>query len=72
LVGERGVCPAATDTTHDGKNRDLNAGRYCWKDAGTLYGGKSEGTFAALIRNCPSCCNFYYLVKREEGPNYIL
>lgn len=72
LVGEKGVCPAATNTTHDGKNGGKNAGRYCWNIAGTLCGGKAEGTFAALIRNCVSCCNFYDVVKHEEGTNYIL
>ncbi len=29
FVGERGVCRAATDITHDGKNGGKNAGRYC-------------------------------------------
>ncbi len=72
LVGERGVCPAATDTKHDGKNEGENAGRYCWKVAGTLCGGKVEGTFAAMMRNCSSCCQFYNLVKHEEGLDYTL
>ena len=72
LVGEKGVCPAAIDATHDGKNGGKNAGRYCWKVAGTLCGGKVEGTFAAMMRNCSSCCQFYHLVKEAEGINYIV
>jgi hypothetical protein len=72
LVNERGVCPAATDASHDGTNGGKNAGRYCWKVAGTLCGGKAEGTFAAMIRNCGSCCHFYHKVKMEEGANYTL
>ena len=72
LVSERGICPAAIDSTHDGKNSGKNAGRYCWKVAGTLCGGKVEGTFASMIRNCSSCCHFYTLVKKEEGVDYIL
>ena len=72
LVDERGVCPAAVDTTRDGINSGNNAGRYCWKVAGTLCGGKAEGTFAAMIRNCSACCHFYHLVKEEEGSDYTL
>jgi hypothetical protein len=45
---------------------------YCWKVAGTLCGGKVEGTFAAMMRNCSSCCQFYHLVKNEEGINYTV
>ena len=36
LEDEKGVCPAAVDTKHDGKNDGENGGRYCWKVAGTL------------------------------------
>lgn len=72
LVEEKGVCPAAVDKTHDGKNSGKNAGRYCWKVAGTLCGGKVEGTFAAMMRNCSACCHFYHVVKEEEGCDYIL
>ena len=72
LEDEKGVCPAAVDTNHDGKNDGENGGRYCWKIAGTLCGGKVEGTFAAIMRNCSSCCQFYNKVKQEEGTNYTL
>ncbi len=72
LAEERGVCPAAIDTTHDGKNGGKNAGRYCWKVAGTVCETKTVGSFARMIKNCGSCCNFYHKVKMEEGRNYIL
>ncbi len=72
LVEQRGVCPAATDTKHDGKNNGKNAGRYCWNVAGTLCDGNPKGTFAALMKNCTSCCHFYDVVKMEEGPDYCL
>ncbi len=72
LVEQRGVCPAATDPTHDGKNSGKNAGRYCWNVAGTLCDGKTQGTFAALMKNCASCCHFYDVVKMEEGLDYCL
>jgi len=70
-ANEQGVCPAAINTTHNGKNAGKNAGRYCWKVAGTLCGGKAEGTFARIIRNC-STCDFYILVKKEEGEDHFL
>ena len=75
LAEERGVCPASIDPTHDGKNGGNNAGRYCWKVAGTMCEnneGKAVGYFAAMLKNCGSCCNFYQKVKTEEGRNYIL
>jgi hypothetical protein len=25
-----------------------------------------------MLRNCSSCCNFYELVKGEEGRNWVL
>ncbi len=70
-VEERGICPAAIDTVHDGTNGGKNAGRYCWKVAGTLCDDKPVGTFAAMMRNC-SACHFYNFVKQEEQGNYIL
>jgi hypothetical protein len=39
-VREFEICPVATDSSHQGKNGGLNSGRYCWKVAGTLCGGK--------------------------------
>ena len=35
-VAELGECPAYTDKTHVGVNSGTNAGRYCWKLAGTF------------------------------------
>ena len=64
-VSELGVCPAATEKkvnlVHNGKN----AGRVCWMVAGTLCGGKVQGTFAAKFSNCMNC-EFYQLVMSEE------
>ncbi len=69
MVDTKGPCPAAIKTIHHRKNGGINAGRYCWKVAGTLCGGKAEGTFAAMIRDC-STCDFYLLVKRESGRDF--
>ena len=48
-TAELGVCSAAIDERHDGKNAGKNAGRYCWKVAGTLCGGKVQGTYAQKL-----------------------
>ncbi len=46
-VGELGVCPAFPD-----------AGKECARIAGTLCGGKVQGTFAMKLANCMDC-GFY-------------
>lgn len=66
---ELGICSAATSFSSNGKNGGKGAGRYCWKIAGTLCGGKVQGTFAEKLSNC-SKCNFYHLVKREEALSF--
>lgn len=65
-TAELGACPAATDATQNGKNGGTNGGRFCWKIAGTLCGGKVQGTFASKMMNCAQC-DFFALVKSEEG-----
>lgn len=70
-VREFGICPVATDSSHQGKNGGLNSGRYCWKVAGTLCGGKVQGSFAAKVANCLAC-DFFQLVRQEEGKALIL
>lgn len=67
LRAERlGVCPAATDSSYSSINRGVNAGRYCWRVAGTFCEGKTEGYFAADLISC-SFCDFYQLVQQTEG-----
>jgi hypothetical protein len=43
-VKEKGVCPAYPDH-----------GRKCARVAGTLCGGKVQGTFAMKLRRCMEC-----------------
>ncbi len=70
-VEQFGVCPATTDerlhSVHGGKN----AGRACWILAGTMCGGKVQGTFAQKYENC-ELCDFFKTVKEEEGSEYEL
>jgi len=67
---ELGVCPASVNFTHNGKNGGRGAGRYCWKVAGTLCGGKVQGSFAQKMMNCAQC-EFFKMVKTEEGINFM-
>lgn len=68
-VHEFGVCPATTDERLDGTHGGKNAGRACWVLAGTMCGGKVQGTFAMKLENC-EICDFYKAVKAEEGSKY--
>ncbi len=61
-----GVCAAATNFTYNGKNGGKGAGRYCWKVAGTLCGGKVQGSFVDKMSNC-SKCKFFQQVRTEEA-----
>jgi hypothetical protein len=62
-----GVCPAAVDHRFTGTNDGENAGRYCWRVAGTLCNGEVQGTFAEKALTCCKC-EFFLLVVDEEGP----
>ena len=64
-AAELGVCPASTASLHE-CNGGRYGGRVCWAIAGTLCGGKVQGTFAQKAANCMNC-EFYQTVKREEG-----
>jgi hypothetical protein len=63
---ELGVCPAAVNFTNHGKNGGKSAGRFCWRVAGTLCGGRVQGSVASKMANCTSC-DFFGKVSSEEG-----
>jgi len=63
---ELGVCPAAICEEADGLNDGKNGGRICWAVTGTLCGGEVQGTFAMKSVSCMAC-DFYRLVKQEQG-----
>jgi hypothetical protein len=69
-VKELGVCPAATETRTNGVNSGRNGGRACWALAGTLCGGKLQGSFAQKLANCMAC-DFYKTVGQEEGASLV-
>lgn len=62
---EYGVCPVYTARNFNGTHGGRNAGRVCWVVAGTLCGGRIQGTFAEKERNC-LLCEFYKAVRKEE------
>ncbi len=63
--GSELVCPAATETRADGVNRGRNGGRVCWAVAGTLCGGRQQGTYAVKLETCLRC-DFCRTVMCEE------
>lgn len=69
-VNDKGLCRATTNFTFNGRNDGVGSGRYCWRIAGTLCEGKAQGSFAEKIDNCMNC-DFFKLVKLEEGTNFI-
>jgi len=64
-----GECPAAQDQSLDRVHGGSNAGRTCWVVAGTHCGGEVQGSFAHKIKDC-YLCEFYNLVRREEGRKF--
>ncbi|MDA8098266.1 MAG: hypothetical protein M0042_01420 [Nitrospiraceae bacterium] len=68
---ELGVCRAAMEVRMNGVHGGKLGGRACWIVAGTLCGGKEQGTFAQKYHNCEQC-DFYRTVKTEEGMKFRL
>lgn len=64
-AGELGICPATVAQDYHGAHGGRNAGRSCWAVAGSLCGGKVQGTYAQKLTNCWRC-DFMNRVKREE------
>jgi hypothetical protein len=64
-VHELGVCPATVEEGLDGTHGGKNGGRACWAVAGSLCGGKVQGTFAQKYGNCV-ICDFFKIVKARN------
>ncbi len=65
-VAEFGVCPSVTDKSCDGLNNGKAAGRICWAVSGTFFDNNSRCIYAEKLTSCMKC-NFYKLVKEEQG-----
>lgn len=69
-VRDLGLCPASVELGLDDVHDGTNGGRACWVVSGTLCQGQVQGTFAQKYKNCEAC-DFYQLVRKEEGPDFI-
>ena len=67
-VHDFGVCPVAVHEEYNGAHEGKMAGRACWIVAGSLCGGKIQGTYAQKLNNCWRC-DFMNIVKKEEEPS---
>ena len=70
-VHELGICPATTEFRLDGIHEGENSGRACWTIAGSMCGGRVQGSFAHKYGNCV-ICDFFKKVKEEEGADFTL
>ncbi len=61
-----GICPAVTESSADGVNGGRNGGRVCWAVAGTLCGGKVQGSYAQKLMKCAEC-DFRSRVRDETA-----
>ena len=64
-VEQLGICPVTTHDNFHLAHGGKNAGRACWVVAGSLCGGKVQGTYAEKLHNCWRC-DFMNTVKKEE------
>jgi len=64
-VNDLGICPVTTYDMLHGAHHGTNGGRACWAIAGSLCGGKVQGTYAEKLSNCWRC-DFMNMVKKEE------
>jgi hypothetical protein len=64
-----GPCPTPLNEKYDGINNGKNAGRYCWKAAGTMSDAKPDCIKAEKIGDCLEC-DFFQLVKAQQQENF--
>ena len=69
-VDKLNVCPAATAKSYNNIHNGVNAGRFCWKIAGTLCFDTVKGSSALSIVSCLQC-PFFEKVKEEEGNHFV-
>lgn len=68
---ELGVCPTAQNQELQGVHGGKYAGRACWIVAESLCDGTVQGGFGEKYSKCQTC-DFYLLVKQEEGFSFQL
>ncbi|PWB74270.1 hypothetical protein C3F09_04130 [candidate division GN15 bacterium] len=65
------ICPAALCNDADTTNAGVSGGRVCWAIAGTMCGGRTQGTFALKFGSCMTC-EVFLQVRQEEGDRFLL
>jgi len=70
-IEQKGVCPAATNSTFNGYNNGVNAGRACWMITQTSCHGKLQGSFVDKTASCKNC-DFYKRVEKEENSVFLI
>lgn len=68
------ICPAALPGDHNGVNRGVHRGRFCWAVSGTLCNGcdgEVQGEFEDKLESCLNC-TFFNQVNDDESNNFIL
>lgn len=61
-----GPCAVASASHYNGTNNGTNAGRFCWKIAGTFCFQTVKGSFAKQALSCLEC-SFFQEVEMQEG-----
>jgi len=67
----RNPCPVVLSHNSHGTNHGKNAGRYCWRIAGTYCNEECQGLFADKVEDC-SRCDVFSRILREEGASFQL
>jgi hypothetical protein len=60
----------ATEARANGINGGTNGGRSCWAIAGSLCGGKVQGSYATKLGNCLQC-DFFNEVRRQQADKFV-
>ena len=66
---DENTCLCSTKLCTNGINEGFNGGRACWAIAGTFCGEKAQCSFASKLSSCLEC-DFYKLVRAEEGEKF--
>lgn len=64
------VCPVLQYRAYHQVNHGYMSGRYCWKIVGTLQNNHIRCSYAEKLGDC-ILCDFFKLVKKEEGADFV-
>lgn len=70
-VQDLGVCRVLRYKAYHRVNGGYMGGRSCWQIVGTFPEGKIRCSHALELGDC-TLCEFFKLVKKEEGADFVL